>query len=194
MPDVSVIIPVYNSNRYLKECLDSIVNQTLSNIEIICVDDGSTDGSLDILHEYAAKDNRFVVLEQKNSGAGVARNLGMSIARGRYLSFLDSDDFFSLTLFEETVLRADTTNADIVVYRFVKFNQKNKEYISCDYAFHSEYWKPEVFSFRDNPKKYLIVSILRHGISCLKDNLFRIINYFFKIIKELMIFILQIQL
>lgn len=153
MPDVSVIIPVYNSSRYLKECLDSIINQTLSNIEIICIDDGSTDDSLDILYEYAAKDNRVAVLEQKNSGAGVARNLGMSIARGRYLSFLDSDDFFSLTLFEDTVSKADATNADIVVYRFVKFNQKNKEYISCDYAFHSEYWKPEVFSFRNDPKK-----------------------------------------
>lgn len=153
MPDISVIIPVHNSERYLRECLNSIVNQTFSDIEIICVDDGSTDNSLDILHEYAAMDSRFIILKQKKSNAGTARNLGMSIARGRYLSFLDSDDFFSLTLFEDTVRKADETNADIVIYRFEKFNQRNHEYISCDYAFHSEYWNTEVFSFRDNPKK-----------------------------------------
>ena len=77
MVKVSVIIPVYNVEPYLKQCMDSVVGQTLKDIEIICVDDGSTDGSLDILREYAAEDNRIQIIEQKNAGAGAARNNGM---------------------------------------------------------------------------------------------------------------------
>ena len=86
MVKVSVIIPVYNVEPYLKQCMDSVVGQTLKDIEIICVDDGSTDGSLDILREYAAEDNRIQIIEQKNAGAGAARNNGMRHATGKYLS------------------------------------------------------------------------------------------------------------
>ena len=93
-PKVSVIIPVYNVEDYLRQCLDSVINQTLKDIEIICVDDGSTDKSLEILHEYEKKDSRITVLTQKNQYAGVARNVGMSVATGKYFVFLDSDDFF----------------------------------------------------------------------------------------------------
>ena len=93
-PKVSVIIPVYNAEKYLRECLDSVVNQTLKDIEIICVDDGSTDGSPAILREYEAKDSRIKVLTQENQFAGVARNHGMEIASGRYYAFLDSDDYY----------------------------------------------------------------------------------------------------
>ena len=93
---VSVILPVYNASDYLHQCMDSIVGQTLKDIEIICVDDGSTDNSLDILKEYEQKDKRVKVIQQKNAGAGAARNNGLSIATGEYLSFLDSDDFFEL--------------------------------------------------------------------------------------------------
>lgn len=93
MAKVSVIIPVYNVEPYLKQCMDSVVGQTLKDIEIICVDDGSTDGSLDILKEYATEDSRIQIIEQKNAGAGAARNNGMRHATGKYLSFLDSDDF-----------------------------------------------------------------------------------------------------
>lgn len=92
---VSVILPVYNVSEYLRQCMDSIVGQTLKDIEIICVDDGSTDDSLEILKEYEAKDKRVKVIEQKNAGAGAARNNGLAIATGEYLSFLDSDDFLS---------------------------------------------------------------------------------------------------
>ena len=97
-PKVSVIIPVYNVEQYLRECLNSVIKQTLKEIEIICVDDGSTDNSLDILKEYAEKDHRITIITQKNLHAGVARNAGLSIAKGEYLSFLDSDDFFELNL------------------------------------------------------------------------------------------------
>ena len=79
-PIVSVIMPVYNGEEYLRQCLDSVINQTLKEIEIICVDDGSSDGSLDILKEYAAKDTRIIVLQQSNAGAGAARNNGLAKA------------------------------------------------------------------------------------------------------------------
>ena len=93
-PKVSVIIPVYNTEKYLRECLDSVVNQTLKDIEIICVDDGSEDSSLTILEGYQARDKRIKVLTQKNQGSGPARNKGMCSAEGVYLSFMDSDDFY----------------------------------------------------------------------------------------------------
>ena len=93
-PKVSVIIPVYNTEKYLRECLDSVVNQTLKDIEIICVDDGSTDNSLAILREYETKDGRIKVLTQENQFAGVARNHGMKFARGQYYAFMDADDCY----------------------------------------------------------------------------------------------------
>ena len=91
---VSVIVPVYNSSKYLKQCLDSILNQSLREIEIICVDDGSTDDSLKILEEYQKKDNRISIFTQKNSGAAVARNKGLDIAKGDYIAFMDPDDYY----------------------------------------------------------------------------------------------------
>lgn len=91
---VSVIVPVYNASPYLRQCLDSIVNQTLKDIEIICVNGDSTDDSLDILMQYAKKDVRLHVLQQKNRGAGLARNSAIQVARGDFLAFMDSDDFY----------------------------------------------------------------------------------------------------
>ena len=114
---VSVILPVYNASDYLHQCMDSIVGQTLKDIEIICVDDGSTDNSLDILKEYEQKDKRVKVIQQKNAGAGAARNNGLSIATGEYLSFLDSDDFFEPDMLEKAYEKAKGSNAQIVVFR-----------------------------------------------------------------------------
>ena len=91
---VSIIIPVYNTSKYLNQCLDSVVNQTLQEIEIICIDDGSTDDSLKILNEYKSKDDRFIILQQEYVGAGAARNYALNFARGKYIQFLDSDDYF----------------------------------------------------------------------------------------------------
>ena len=107
---VSVILPVYNASDYLHQCMDSIVGQTLKDIEIICVDDGSTDNSLDILKEYEQKDKRVKVIQQKNAGAGAARNNGLSIATGEYLSFLDSDDFFEPDMLEKAYEKAKEEN------------------------------------------------------------------------------------
>ena len=94
MPKVSVIVPVYNVEKYLGECLDSVLGQTLKDIEVLCVDDSSTDGSAAILAEYAAKDSRVKVLRQENAGSGVARTRGIAAASGKYIAFMDPDDFY----------------------------------------------------------------------------------------------------
>ncbi len=127
MPKVSVIIPVYNVEPYLRECLDSVVNQTLQDIEIICVDDGSTDGSLAILEEYERKDTRIKVITQKNAGAGVARNIGMDMSSGEYLYFLDSDDFLVETFLETVIEKAAYLKADIIVFDYYRMDNATKE-------------------------------------------------------------------
>ena len=116
-PLVSVIVPIYNASLYLRQTLDCICNQTLRNIEIILVDDGSTDSTLSILQEYAAKDARIVLLQQNHEYAGAARNKGMAIARGKYYSFLDADDLFESTMLEKMVERAEETCADMVLIK-----------------------------------------------------------------------------
>ena len=113
---VSVIIPVYNAERYLRKCLDSVLNQTLRDIEIICVDDSSTDDSLKILNEYAVRDSRVRVITQENGGAGKARNTGMDAASGEFLSFLDADDFFETSMLEEAWKKAVSDWDDLVVF------------------------------------------------------------------------------
>lgn len=115
-PKVSVIIPVFNVEKYVEECLDSLLNQTLKDIEIICVDDGSKDKSLSILEKYAAKNNRVKVMHQENQGAGAARNLGLQAAKGEYLSFFDSDDFFDANMLEVCTETMDKDQSDVLVY------------------------------------------------------------------------------
>lgn len=118
MCEISVIIPVYNVESYLRQCLDSVVNQTFEDIEIICVDDGSTDGSLDILNKYASSDNRFKIISQPNQGLGTARNNGLKLACGNYIYFLDSDDYIDLTTFEKTYANAVSNDSDVVLFKF----------------------------------------------------------------------------
>ena len=116
-PLVSVIIPVYNAGRFLRQTLDSICGQSLRDIEIILVDDGSKDDSLTIMEEYARADSRITILHQKNQYAGVARNNGIQVARGKYLSFLDADDIFEVDMLEAMFARAESVGADVVVCR-----------------------------------------------------------------------------
>ena len=136
MAKVSVIIPVYNVEPYLKQCMDSVVGQTLKDIEIICVDDGSTDGSLDILKEYATEDSRIQIIEQKNAGAGAARNNGMRHATGKYLSFLDSDDFFEPRMLEKAYDLAEKDQADFVAYKSDQYHTEKKQFVSADWVIH----------------------------------------------------------
>lgn len=120
---VSVIVPVYNVEKYLHTCMDFIVAQTLKEIEIICVNDGSTDGSLAILEEYAAEDTRVKIITQENKGLSGARNTGMGAATGKYLTFIDSDDwFYTLTALEELYEQAEKFSLDVLRHRLICFD------------------------------------------------------------------------
>ncbi len=112
---VSVIVPVYNSENYLAKCLDSLINQTLKDIEIICINDGSTDSSLDILKEYAKKDSRIVIIDKVNEGQGIARNIAIENTSGKYLGFVDSDDVICTEMFEKMFEQAEKLNSEIVI-------------------------------------------------------------------------------
>lgn len=113
-PKVSVIVPVYNVEQYLRRCLDSILGQTMSDWEAICVDDGSPDGSASILAEYAERDSRFRILTKGNGGLSSARNAGTAWARGKYVNYVDSDDFIHPQTFELAVALAERDRSDIV--------------------------------------------------------------------------------
>ena len=116
MPNVSVIIPVYNTAPYLEECLQSVIHQTMKDIEIICVDDGSTDDSVKILKEFAKNDERIIILQQQNAGPGEARNTGLKKSMGKYIMFLDSDDYLELNACEIAYNSIEKSDSDIVIF------------------------------------------------------------------------------
>ena len=120
-PKVSIVIPVFNAEKYLKEALNSLVNQSYKNLEIICVDDGSTDTSPEILQTYKDKDSRIQILSQKNQYAGIARNNGMDHATGDYIMFLDADDVFEKNMVSYLVNRARKYDPDIIVFGYNRF-------------------------------------------------------------------------
>lgn len=117
---ISIIIPVYNAERYLKKCLDSVTGQTYKTIEIICINDGSTDGSLSILKEYQQKDDRIVIIDKQNEGASIARNVALEVIRGEYLLFVDSDDWIELNTCKKALQVLSDENADLVMWPYVK--------------------------------------------------------------------------
>lgn len=118
MPNVSIVVPVYNNERYVRRCVESLMNQTLEDIEIICVNDGSTDSSPAILHEYADRDPRIVVIDKENSGYGVNINLGFARAQGDYVGILESDDFAAPDLFERLYRMASENGLDVARANF----------------------------------------------------------------------------
>lgn len=123
MIKVSIIVPVYNVEAFLEECLNSLLNQTLKEIEIIVVNDGSTDNSLAIIKEFEKKDSRVKVINQINSGVSNARNRGLDIAQGKYISFIDPDDFITLNMIETMYNKAVETSADIAISGYKKVNR-----------------------------------------------------------------------
>ncbi len=126
-PLISIIVPVYNVETYLPECLNSLVNQTYSNIEIICVNDGSTDNSLEVLQKYAQKDNRIIIIEQKNQGLSAARNTGLSHVHGKYLMFVDSDDWVEKNTCECAIEAVYKYNSELVLWSYTsEFNAQSK--------------------------------------------------------------------
>lgn len=115
---ISVIIPVYNVEAYLRQCLDSVLTQDYSSLQVIVIDDGSTDGSGAICDEYAAGDSRVVVIHQKNGGAAAAKNAGLRVASGRYLSFVDSDDYLEPDAYRHMVSGLEAAGADVIQCSF----------------------------------------------------------------------------
>ena len=129
-PDVSVIVPVYNVTSYLNQCLNSIIHQTLKNIEIICVNDGSTDNSLNIIKEYADKDNRIKYIDKPNAGYGHAMNTGLEVATGKYIGIVEPDDFIKPEMYELLYGKAEKLGLDMIKSDYVSFSDKDEKYVS----------------------------------------------------------------
>ncbi len=127
MSKISVIVPIYNSEKYLNKCLDSLVNQTFKDIEIVLVNDGSTDGSEEIIKDYLEKDDRIIYFKQPNGGQASARNLGLSKASGEYISYLDSDDYVDLDMLE-TIDQHTKDGYDIILSDYYINRKDGEEY------------------------------------------------------------------
>ena len=148
LPKISVIIPVFNTEKYLKECLDSVTNQTFRDIEIICVNDGSTDNSLVILNEYAQKDNRIKIVTKGNGGLASARNEGLKYISGEFVYFLDSDDYIDKTLFEYAINVFNNFEIDFFCFSSdLIIEDKTQSYL--DYAGLNNYIKVNRDGFYD---------------------------------------------
>ena len=123
---ISVIVPIYNVEKYIDKCLNSIVNQTYKNIEIILIDDGSTDTSVLKCNNWEKKDNRIKVIHKKNEGLAQARNTGISYATGNYITFIDSDDYIDSKMLEKLYNAINKTNSEISACKYVKINKNKK--------------------------------------------------------------------
>lgn len=128
---ISVIIPIYNTSLYLEKCIESIINQSLKEIEILCVNDGSTDNSLDILKKYQKKDSRVKIIDKKNEGASKARNVALEIVKGEYCLNIDSDDFINQDYLKNMYNKAKQEDLDILVSDIIYFFP-NKKYVEKD--------------------------------------------------------------
>lgn len=128
IPKVSIIVPVYNVEKYLERCLDSLINQKLKDIEIICVNDGSTDSSLEILKKYAEKDFRIKVIDKKNTGVSDCRNLAIKESKGEFLVFVDSDDWIDLNMLDIMYAKTIEENSDLIMCTYIReFSNHSKE-------------------------------------------------------------------
>ena len=159
---VSVIVPVYNDELYLSNCLESLINQSLKDIEIICINDGSSDNSLSILEDYSDKDDRISYYSQANKGPGAARNKGIEKAKGDYIAFVDADDWLDLNALEKLYNQSIKNDSDMVLFNAIEhFPNKNNERIYhvsddedidySDFSFNYKYNKKLVMN------SYLIV-------------------------------------
>lgn len=160
MAKVSIVVPVYNAERFLAQCLDSLVGQTFHDLEILCVNDGSTDQSLEILDEYAARDRRLKVFTKENEGKGAApaRNLGLSRATGEYILFLDSDDFFERDMVESLVRKAEEVRADVVICRADIFDEAKKHTQKYLHISFQNVPDKDPFSYEDCPEHIFQIS------------------------------------
>ncbi len=148
---ISVIIPVYNTEKYLPKALDSVLAQSFTDFEIICVDDGSKDTSLSILEQYAAKDKRVHVIAQENQGVSVARNVAVEKAKGKYIFFFDSDDILKDFALKEMFELAETNQAEIICTDYEKFNESGIRPYTVTPGFSKVKINKDVFNWKDVP-------------------------------------------
>lgn len=164
---ISVIVPIYNVEKYLVKCIDSLVNQTYHDLEIILVNDGSTDSSEDIIKQYAEKDNRILALNKNNGGLSDARNYGLKYATGDYCLFIDSDDYLALNALELCVNKINETGADIVCFDMI--------YVYSDHTVFASGGDFNLISFKKNPNAILINNSACNKM--FKRNLFELIEF-----------------
>lgn len=131
-PLISVIIPIYNAEKYLKQCLNSVIIQNFNNIEIICINDGSTDNSQKILEKFSKKDNRFKIITTSNKGQGSARNLGLKHAKGEYISFIDADDWIEKNTYSLLYDKAKKNNLDMLFFQMINYMQDSGEFVETE--------------------------------------------------------------
>ena len=127
-PKISVVVPVYNAEPFLKEAMESVLNQTFANFEMVCVNDGSTDNSLEMLNVFASNDERVKVISKPNGGCGSARNMGIDNANGEYIYFFDPDDYIEVETFEKLYKKAQQNDSDIVICNFIQFRDSESNY------------------------------------------------------------------
>ena len=159
---ISVIVPVYNTQNYLKECIDSVLNQSFKDFELICINDGSTDNSLNILKDYEIKDARVKVISQENRGLGASRNLGLKLAQGEYVLFLDSDDYLSLDALEKLHHHAYVNDLDLVLFKIMNFNYKTRKESHTEYfdmKFLKEIVGDEIFNWTRVKNRIFDISV-----------------------------------
>ncbi len=130
---ISVIVPVYNAEKYLDRCLQSILAQTYTYYEIILINDGSTDTSEDICEKYVRKDKRIRIIQKENSGVAITRNIGLEVAKGRYISFIDSDDYIKPDMFEKMIMKAKHNDSDMVMCKYFIDNAGEIHTATMDY-------------------------------------------------------------
>lgn len=144
MPKVSIIVPIYNVEKYLRECLESLIAQTLEDIEIICINDGSTDSSPEIIKEFQAKDKRIKVINKENSGYGASMNMGVDSATAEYIGIVESDDFADKTMFEDLYKQAKENDLDILKSDFIQYWGDTKQCIKAGIV--DKDWTNRVFT------------------------------------------------
>ena len=141
-PKVSIIVPVYNVEKYLDRCMESLLNQTLKDIEIILVDDGSPDNCPQMCDDYAKTDSRVKVVHKANAGLGYARNSGLDVASGEYVAFVDSDDYVDTKIYESLLLEAENSGADVVFCKYYT-EQTDGTWVDCDEVTKRMEWNNE---------------------------------------------------
>lgn len=174
MKKVSIIIPVYNIHQYVERCLNSIIKQTYTDLEIICIDDGSTDGTENILDRYASKDSRIIVVHQSNRGQGYARNVGLELSTGEYIGFVDGDDWIAPDMYEKLVSLAEEKKVQLVASPYWMVTDQEKKYMGNSHSVSQDvFGKNELLHYvflRDKYRgftSYIVCKLFRRDI--LKD-------------------------